>query len=102
MNRLRCGRSKIYVLMDNEEFPRPIKIGRDNRWIASEVEAWLARQAARRGNGRAATRSMRDIVIPSHSDYPATYSDELRAYLEERAVKPHVAIARGYRAVSAG
>ena len=45
---------------------------------------------------------MRDIVIPSHSDYPATYSDELRAYLEERAVKPHVAIARGYRAVRPG
>ena len=49
MDRLRCGRSKIYVLMDNDDFPRPIKIGRDNRWIASEVEAWLARQAARRG-----------------------------------------------------
>ena len=51
MDRLRCGRSKIYVLMDNDDFPRPIKIGRDNRWIASEVEAWLARQAARRGTG---------------------------------------------------
>lgn len=51
MDRLRCGRSKIYVLMDNDGFPRPIKIGRDNRWIASEVDAWLERQAAKRETG---------------------------------------------------
>ena len=51
MNRLRCGRSKVYVLMNTAGFPRPVKIGRDNRWIASEVEAWLERQAAKRETG---------------------------------------------------
>ena len=45
---------------------------------------------------------MKDVVIPSHSGYPATYSDELRAYLEERAVKPDMAIARNYRDVLSG
>ena len=63
--RVRCARSTLYVLMDRDEFPRPIKIGRDNRWIASEVEAWLERQAARREPDGAATRCMRDEVIPS-------------------------------------
>ena len=51
MDRIRCSRSKLYVLMDRDGFPRPIKIGRDNRWITSEVEAWLERQAAKRGTG---------------------------------------------------
>ena len=49
MDRLRCSHTTIYTLMDNAGFPRPIKIGRDNRWFASEVEAWLERQAAKRG-----------------------------------------------------
>ena len=48
-DRVRCGRSTLYILMNRDGFPRPIKIGRDNRWIASEVDAWLERQAARRG-----------------------------------------------------
>ena len=51
MDRIRCSRSKLYVLMDTGGFPRPIKIGRDNRWIASEIDAWLERQAAKRGTG---------------------------------------------------
>ena len=49
--RVRCARSTLYVLMDRDGFPRPIKIGRDNRWVASEVEAWLEGQAAKRRVG---------------------------------------------------
>ena len=50
-NRLRCSRSTLYVLMDRDGFPQPIKVGRDNRWIAAEVDAWFERQAAKRGTG---------------------------------------------------
>ena len=45
---LKCSRSTVYQLMKNADFPRPLKVGRDNRWPAAEVAAWLARQAAAR------------------------------------------------------
>ena len=45
--RLRCKRSKLYVLMDNAGFPRPFKIGRANIWYAYQVEDWIKRQAAK-------------------------------------------------------
>ena len=50
-DKVRCARSTLYVLMDRDGFPRPIKIGRSNCWIADEVDAWLKRQAAKRGTG---------------------------------------------------
>ena len=45
---LKCSRSTIYQLMKTAGFPRPLKVGRDNRWQAAEVADWLARQAAAR------------------------------------------------------
>ena len=42
---LKCARSTLYVLMDSQEFPRPIKFGsRANRWFKGEVDAWLELQ----------------------------------------------------------
>ena len=38
---VKCSKSQIYVLMGSDDFPRPIKVGSANRWIRSEVEAWL-------------------------------------------------------------
>ena len=46
--KLKCSRSTVYQLMANANFPRPLKVGRDNRWPAAEVENWLERQAAAR------------------------------------------------------
>lgn len=34
-------RSYIYNMMSENKFPRPIKFGRYNRWIKSEVEKWV-------------------------------------------------------------
>ena len=47
---LKCSRSTLYVLMDSHGFPRPIKVSSANRWLRTEVEAWLDRQAAIRRN----------------------------------------------------
>ena len=31
----------FYKLIQNGEFPKPIKLGRRSRWLKSEVEIWL-------------------------------------------------------------
>ena len=41
---LKCVRSTLYVLMESQEFPRPIKLGVANRWFKTEVDAWLEQQ----------------------------------------------------------
>ena len=47
---LKCSRSTLYVLMDSQGFPRPLKVSTANRWLRTEVDAWLDRQAAIRRN----------------------------------------------------
>ncbi|HFF8440721.1 TPA: helix-turn-helix transcriptional regulator [Serratia marcescens] len=31
----------FYKLIQQGEFPKPIKLGRSSRWLQSEVEAWV-------------------------------------------------------------
>ncbi|HBO22153.1 MAG TPA: hypothetical protein DD649_04575 [Providencia sp.] len=31
----------FYKLIQDGEFPKPIKLGRSSRWLKSEVESWL-------------------------------------------------------------
>lgn len=39
----------FYKLIQEGEFPKPIKLGRSSRWLKSEVDQWLqARLAASR------------------------------------------------------
>jgi prophage regulatory protein len=46
--KLAVGHSSIYRWMENDGFPKPIKLGRATGWIESEVEAWMrARLEAR-------------------------------------------------------
>lgn len=45
---LKCTRATLYRVMDERGFPRPIKLVRDNRWLESEVLAWIDHQAATR------------------------------------------------------
>jgi predicted DNA-binding transcriptional regulator AlpA len=44
------GRSRIYQLIANPvlKFPAPIKIGKSSRWLKTEVDNWLAKQAESR------------------------------------------------------
>ncbi|MDM3842852.1 helix-turn-helix transcriptional regulator [Proteus mirabilis] len=40
----------FYKLIQEGEFPKPIKLGRSSRWLKSEVKQWLqARLVASRG-----------------------------------------------------
>ena len=36
----------FYKLIQDGNFPRPIKLGRSSRWMQSEVEAWLQARIA--------------------------------------------------------
>ena len=49
-----AGRSRIYQMAADGQFPKPIKVGRSVRWIRAELDAWIAAQAARREVGVAA------------------------------------------------
>ncbi|WP_272582107.1 MULTISPECIES: helix-turn-helix transcriptional regulator [unclassified Providencia] len=34
----------FYKLIQDGEFPKPIKLGRSSRWLKSEVEQWLQKR----------------------------------------------------------
>ncbi|MBO1915974.1 MULTISPECIES: helix-turn-helix transcriptional regulator [Providencia] len=36
----------FYKLIQDGEFPKPIKLGRSSRWLRSEVEQWLQNRIA--------------------------------------------------------
>ncbi|GAA5107605.1 AlpA family transcriptional regulator [Orbus sasakiae] len=35
----------FYSLIQQERFPKPIKLGRSSRWRLKDVEAWISAQA---------------------------------------------------------
>lgn len=43
------GRSRIYALISQGEFPPPVKIGKSSRWVRAEVDDWLSAHIAARG-----------------------------------------------------
>ncbi|MEM8052792.1 AlpA family transcriptional regulator [Morganella morganii] len=40
----------FYKLIQDGQFPKPVKFGRSSRWLKSEVEAWLQARIAGSGN----------------------------------------------------
>jgi excisionase family DNA binding protein len=40
-SRLQAGKTKLYKMIKDGEFPAPIKIGRASRWMDEEVEAFI-------------------------------------------------------------
>lgn len=42
------GRSRIYALIGEGNFPPPVKIGASSRWIDPEINAYIAQLAAER------------------------------------------------------
>ena len=45
----RRSSSTIYAYMEKGFFPEPIKLGSSSRWLKSEILAYIAEQAAKRG-----------------------------------------------------
>jgi len=49
LDRTKLSRSKLYELLDADQFPKPCKIGdRVNAWADTEVEEWIQAQLAGR------------------------------------------------------
>ena len=46
--KVRMGRSRIYALISEGNFPPPVKIGASSRWIDPEIDAYIAQLAATR------------------------------------------------------
>lgn len=45
-SRVRIGKTKIYSLINEGEFPPPKKIGVLSRWLSSDVDAFIIRVSA--------------------------------------------------------
>lgn len=45
---LSASRPWVYKLMQEHDFPRPVRIGTGVRWDSEEVYAWIAEQKAKR------------------------------------------------------
>ena len=43
-----CGRSKLYDMIQLEEFPAPVKLGRYSRWSQIEVQGWIEQMKRKR------------------------------------------------------
>lgn len=46
--RVAFGRAHLYALISRGHFPRPVKFGKSNLWVASEVDAWITRRIEER------------------------------------------------------
>ncbi|EKM93556.1 MULTISPECIES: helix-turn-helix transcriptional regulator [Pseudomonadaceae] len=44
------GRTKIYGMLQFEEFPEPIKLGRYSRWSQLEIQEWIEEQKGKRAD----------------------------------------------------
>ena len=44
------GRSRIYQLIADGQFPPPIKIGKSSRWVRAEIDEWLNKQVEARNS----------------------------------------------------
>lgn len=44
MQQICIGRTKLYDMIQLEEFPAPIKLGRYSRWSQIEVQGWIEQQ----------------------------------------------------------
>lgn len=42
------GKTKIYDMIQFEEFPAPIKLGRYSRWSQIEIQEWIEEQKGKR------------------------------------------------------
>ena len=46
--RVGLSRTSIYGFIKGGSFPVPVKAGRGSRWLASEIDAWIAARAEER------------------------------------------------------
>jgi prophage regulatory protein len=35
------GKTSLYEMMKNGDFPKAVKVGASTRWLSSDIEAWL-------------------------------------------------------------
>lgn len=48
MHQVGMGKTKIYDMIQFEEFPAPIKLGRYSRWSQLEIQEWIEEQKGKR------------------------------------------------------
>lgn len=48
MLQIGMGRTKLYDMIQLEEFPSPVKLGRYSRWSQIEVQDWIEQQKQNR------------------------------------------------------
>lgn len=50
LTKVGVGKTAIYALIKEEEFPKPVKLGASSVWPEHEVDAWLTTKLQSRPN----------------------------------------------------
>lgn len=50
LDRVPLGKTAVYKLIAEDEFPRPVKLGTASAWVEQEINEWIAERAARRSS----------------------------------------------------
>lgn len=45
--KLRCSRPMLYRLMSSGQLPKGFSLGRNRRWLTSEIDSWLKEKASK-------------------------------------------------------
>lgn len=48
LERVSLKKTKVYSLIAEDEFPRPVKLGAASAWVEDEIDAWVAEHASAR------------------------------------------------------
>jgi len=66
MSRVGFRRNKLYDLINEGSFPRPVKIGPISAWVEDEVDQWVADRIAER-DGVEKSGNRRRSPEPAHA-----------------------------------
>lgn len=48
LERVSLKKTKVYSLIAEDDFPRPVKLGSASAWVETEIDQWLAERACAR------------------------------------------------------
>lgn len=48
LERVALGKTAVYRMISEDEFPRPVKLGTASAWVEQEISDWIAERVARR------------------------------------------------------
>jgi prophage regulatory protein len=48
LERVALKKTAVYKMIEDDEFPRPVKLGAASAWVEAEINAWIADRMSER------------------------------------------------------